>query len=85
MIVNNLENIVAPKEISIINLPKFYSKCIQLTNDLPLVVRDIFLSEKFEAKNFNKIKDNYKKLKQLYYNLIIKIFKKRLKILQSFI
>ena len=30
MIVNNLENIVAPKEISIINLPKFYSKCIQL-------------------------------------------------------
>ena len=69
MTVNNLENIEVPKEISIMNLSNFYSKCIKLTKDLPLVVRDIFLSEKVEAKDFNKIEDNYKKLKQLYYNL----------------
>ena len=79
MTVNKLENIEVPKEISIMNLSNFYSKCIQLTKDLPLVVRDIFLSEKVEAKDFNIIEDNYNKLKHLYYNLNYNNSQKKIK------
>ena len=79
MTVNKLENIEVPKEISIMNLSNFYSKCIQATKDLPLVVRDIFLSENVEAKDFNIIEDNYKKLKQLYYNLNNNFSQKKIK------
>ena len=70
MTVNDLENIEVPKEISIMNLSTFYTKCIQNTKNLPLVVRDIFLSEKDGTKDFNIIENNYKKLKKLYSFLI---------------
>ena len=67
MSIKDLENIEIPKEISIYNLSKFYSNCIQNSKILPLVVRDIFLSEKKNQSDFDTIEDIYMKLKNLYH------------------
>ena len=70
MSIKDLENIDIPKEISILNLSNFYSNCIQNTKILPLIIRDIFLKEKDQSKDFDVIEDNYIKLKNLYIFLI---------------
>ena len=68
--IKELENIEIPKEISIRNLLEFYSKCIENTKIIPLVIRDIILSGKDEKNDFDIIDDNYNKLMNLY-NFII--------------
>lgn len=66
MTIKNLENIEVPKEISIMNLSKFYSNCIKNIKIMPLIVRDIFLSEGDKEKDFDIIEKYYMKLKKLY-------------------
>ena len=67
--IKDLESIEIPKEISIANLSNFYSNCIQNLKIIPLIVRDIFLSEKNIRKDFEQIEDIYVKLKNLYLYL----------------
>ena len=69
MTIKDLESIEIPKQISIASLSNFYSDCIQNTKIIPLIVRDIFLSEKDMRKDFDKIEDIYMNLKNLYLYL----------------
>ena len=79
MTVKELENIDIPKEISIINLSNFYSNCIQNTKILPLIVRDLYLSENKKIEDFQIIENIYTKLKNLYYYLITSDSGKKIK------